>query len=95
MGGHAGYFSLLHGKVLWVSAKITSTFLSGILDQGAATVGAGGDYESSVKEVIGRNLFMDVENHAPMIDNSILVRFATYRAEIRHLIISYSLIRSS
>jgi hypothetical protein len=38
---------------------------------------------------------MDVENHASMINSLILERFATHGAEIGHLTISYSLIRSS
>jgi hypothetical protein len=38
---------------------------------------------------------MDVENYASMIDSAILELFATYRAEVRHFIISYSLFRSS
>ena len=37
---------------------------------------------------------MDVENHASMIVRHIVERFATYRAQIGHLILSYSLIGS-
>jgi hypothetical protein len=37
------FTSLLQCRVLWVSAKEASAFLSGILDQEAAAVGAGGD----------------------------------------------------
>ncbi len=38
---------------------------------------------------------MDVENRAPMIDSAILEFLATHRANIRHLIDSYSLIGPS
>jgi hypothetical protein len=38
---------------------------------------------------------MDVESHTSMIDSASLEYFATHRAEVRHLINSYSLIRSS
>ena len=52
--GEISFIPLIRGRVSWVSAKETSAFLSGILDQGAAAVGVGGDYKSFVKEAVGR-----------------------------------------
>jgi hypothetical protein len=90
---------MIRSLVFWeasrVNAKITFAFFSTILVQGATAIGTGGNYWCFSEGALGRYFIMDVKNYASMIDISLLQHFAACRAVISHLVISYSLIRSS